>query len=861
MQAGTKKLVYSEGAGGDRVPRNGKKDKEREMKKKILVLILAISMSLCSISAVFAESKDTPSAEQSGAAENKATATEQLEDLFTTIDLMDASISDLQDEMTAGHVTSVQLTQMYIDRIKAYDGKLKLNSIISINPDALIDAEAMDCEREEGKVRGPLHGIPVIVKANYDVAGMATTAGSNALVDMIAAEDAFVVKKLKDAGAVILAQANMSEFASSAVNSSSTLGGTVHNAYDGSKTPAGSSGGTAVAVTCNFAAAGLGTDTGGSIRNPSSFSDLYGIRPSKGLTSISGVIPLSAQRDTTGPMARTAEDMALILQTIAGTDPDDDFTQEANADALLGDGYTDSLSGVSLKGIRIGYLRSSFSFSYTETDEEGEEHEVINTPDPKIDAMIKSTRARLRKAGAVFVDMSDYLTEETVGLMACGAQEDSLEYDLNKYLDGKGSAAPYKTLKEIVLTGAEIMYSNLYYDPENLKDSFAQTVNPYTKDVGPYKRGPSWAGMFDAHEMFEGVPEGEYTLYGTLDGRAEVSRIMKEHDIDAVMYVNFFDVAPDQSEINNISINGAYYSYIFGPSLGLPEISLPMGFSETSGEYTSEMPLGMSIFSDFGNEETLMQIAYAYEKQEGADIRKMPERTPALKDENLNAFLENLMEDVYSIDYSAYKSKPEGKVQLMLNAYEKAKNVNTKDPYATYEAAGNLARAYDRVVASLEESGRIPAEDKTKDKAVGDTITYGNLKYRVTSAKADNRTVSVTGMKNKNKTAVTIPATVKYDKYTYKVTAINANAFRGNKKLRKVTIGTNVEKIGKNAFRNCTKLSSIRIKTKKLSTVGAGALKGISKKAVIRVPGTKKKAYAKLFSNKGLARTVKIKKL
>ena len=150
--------------------------------------------------------------------ESEEPMTQQLEDLFTTIDLMDATIADLQREMTAGNVTSVRLSQMYIDRIRAYDEKLKLNSIITINPGALKDAEALDKERGNGKVRGPLHGIPVVVKANYDVAGMATSAGSNALATMIASEDSFAVKKLKEAGAVILAQANMSEFAYSAAD-------------------------------------------------------------------------------------------------------------------------------------------------------------------------------------------------------------------------------------------------------------------------------------------------------------------------------------------------------------------------------------------------------------------------------------------------------------------------------------------------------------------------------------------------------------------------------------------------------------------------------------------------------------------
>lgn len=182
-------------------------------------------------------------------AQTSTTKTEQLENIFTTSDLIDASITELQEELSKGNVTSVDLVQMYLDRIEAYDKSLDLNSIISINENALETAKALDEERAAGKVRGVLHGIPIIVKDNYDVEGLATSAGAVALKDSIAPDDATVVEKLEDAGAIILAKANLSEFAMSGSNSRSTLGGTVHNAYDNTRTAAGSSGGTAVSVT------------------------------------------------------------------------------------------------------------------------------------------------------------------------------------------------------------------------------------------------------------------------------------------------------------------------------------------------------------------------------------------------------------------------------------------------------------------------------------------------------------------------------------------------------------------------------------------------------------------------------------
>ena len=610
----------------------------------------------------------------------KANARESLDELFTTIDLMDATISDLQAEMEAGHVTSEQLTRMYLDRVYAYDKKLKLNSIIAVNPEALEEAKQLDQERSEGNLRGPLHGIPVVVKANIDIAGMATSAGSNALADMVVSQDAFVVKKLKEAGAVILAQANLSEFAYSSTSSRSTLGGFVHNPYDISKNPGGSSGGTAVAVTANFAAAGIGTDTGGSIRNPSSFNNLYGIRPSKGLTSISGVFPINASRDTTGPITRTAQDMALMLQAMAGTDEKDDFTKEADADALLSDGYMDGLMIDSLKGMRIGYLGSSFIYSAV-----SEEEFVYLTPDKKIEEMLNRTLADLRKTGAEFVDLTDILEDEFLNEIKEEIPKesfDTFEYDVNKYLAEKGDAAPFKTLRELSESGeynAYYLYLNWHTSgSDDLASSFAETENPYTEKSGSYYRVPAWVKV--------------------LEYRQKVSRILKENDIDAVMYLNYFDVPEDEALISSGNgYNDAGYDMLFGPRLGFPDMSIPMGFSNTDDEYLSEMPLGLSVFADFGQEEKLMQIAYVYEKQAGDYIRRMPDQLPALEDEGLNSFLKELIEKAYSLSRSD-NSKKEGRIQIMLNACEKAMNVDTEDVYATYKAAEELAEAYDQAV-------------------------------------------------------------------------------------------------------------------------------------------------------------------
>ena len=637
------------------------------MKRNVCLILAALTVILCFTGC--------------GNRASELTATQELESLFTTVDLMDATVPELEAEMEAGNVTSERLTQMYIDRIEAYDAKLGLNSVISINPAALDDARALDREREDGKTRGPLHGIPVIIKANLDVKGMATTAGANALADMIADKDSFAVKKLRDAGAVILAQANMSEFAFSAVNSRSTFGGITRNPYDIGKTPGGSSGGTAVAVTCNFAAAGVGTDTGGSIRNPSSFNNLYGIRPSKGLVSSRGILPYYLSKDTAGPIARTAEDMALMLEIMAGTDKNDDYTVEADADDLLGDGYTASLSADSLKGMRIGYLENSLLFMGMY---EGESMYAI--PEDRIKDMLSRTLANLRKAGAELIDISEELTSETLSSLTEGIEVKTFEYDLNKYLSEKGGAARYKTLGELMNSGNfNVTQMNLNWisiDSEEYAGSFEKTTNPYTETVGSYKRDPSWKKM--------------------LAGRKYVSKVLKDNNLDAVFYLNFFDTAQNEMLIvDDKNYNRAEYDTIFGPLFGLPEVSLPMGFSGTDDRNAAEMPLGFSVFADFGQEEKLMKIAYAYEKQAGDIIRRSPDLTPALEDESLTAFLEDLIDRAYSVDSEKAAKKCGGKYQLMLSACEKAKTVDTKDPCAVYEAARTLARAYDNVKSEL----------------------------------------------------------------------------------------------------------------------------------------------------------------
>ncbi|MBQ7703700.1 MAG: hypothetical protein IJT40_04920 [Firmicutes bacterium] len=602
----------------------------------------------------------------------RVSAVKELEGIFTTVDLMDATIEALQSEMAAGNLTSVQLTQMYIDRILAYDKSMDLNSVIAINPSALADANRLDEERAEGKVRGPLHGIPIVVKANIDVEGMATTAGAKILADMIAPEDSFVVKRLKDSGAVILAHANMSEFAYATASSRSTMGGITHNAYDTTRTPGGSSGGTGVAVTCNFAAAGVGTDTGGSIRNPSSLSNIYGLRPSKGLTSVSGILPLRTYKDVAGPMARTAEDMALLTQVMAGNDSGDDYTVEVNATALKGNGYLDELSEDALEGMRIGFLTYSFEYGRSGATDHVQE-------------LLDSTLETLSGAGAEIVDISDIITVEKVWSYDSGMYTETFEYDVNRYLAEKGDAAKYKTVREMFYSnfdGSLHMYlKNVTGGFAYFARSFENTRNPYTETVGNYQRVPGWSRM--------------------LEERAELTGLLEENDIDAVIYLNYFDVSKVEEPYITEPYNWGAYDIVFGPKHGLPEISLPMGFARTDPSHATELPLGLSVFTGFGREETLFRIAYAYEKQAGESIRRMPAITPALPDENLNAFLRELIFRAYDITDTDYDRAYAGLVQNMLDAVNRAEETDLNDPYAVYDAARTLAEAYDKVIDAI----------------------------------------------------------------------------------------------------------------------------------------------------------------
>src|SRR5580700_5096667 len=275
-----------------------------------------------------------------------------------SFEVAEASIAEEQNAMTGRRVTSRALVQAYLDRIEAFDRRgPRLNALMTLNPNALRDAEALDRERAAQGARGPLHGIPIIVKDNYGTADMQTTAGTMALLGFVPSADAFQVRRLREAGAVIIGKSNLHELASGITTVGSAFGQTL-NPYDPSRNPGGSSGGTAAAIAASFAAAGMGSDTCGSIRIPAAVNNLVGLRPTKGLSSIAGIVPLSVTQDVGGPLARSVSDLAVMLDATIGEDPADPATHLPTGQQRPK--FVDSLQTGALKGVRIGILEPLF---------------------------------------------------------------------------------------------------------------------------------------------------------------------------------------------------------------------------------------------------------------------------------------------------------------------------------------------------------------------------------------------------------------------------------------------------------------------------------------------------------------------
>jgi len=492
----------------------------------------------------------------------------------TKFEVTESTIAETREAIRSGKVTCRQLMEAYIERIRKYDQSTRLNAIIVINPEALTDAAKLDQEYARTHKLRPLHGIGVIVKDNYDTKGLQTTGGSLAMKGFVPLEDAFMVKRLREAGAIVLAKSNMAEWAFSPYVTMSSIAGTTRNPYDLERVPAGSSGGTAAAVAASLGEVGLGTDTGNSIRGPSSHNSLVGIRPTMGLTSRDGIIPLFLGNDIGGPMARTVADAAAVLGVVAGYDPADPIT--TLSEGKVEKDYTKFLDAKGLQGARIGVFRR-----YIE--------------DPKTDSQVKTLTEEaikdLKTQGAEVVDpfeIPDF--EKLTENIWCG----DFQADLDHYLSAHGKNAPYRSLAEIVSSGLYLPY---------IEEEMKGAVNP--KAAEGDRRSPCL-------DIYHDQPKIAF--------RDAVLRAMDKGKLDALIYPTWSN---PPRKVGDLKSPAGDNSQILSPQTGFPAITVPMGFTYGS------LPAGLTILGRAFSEPMLIRFAYAYEQ--ATKHRHAPERFGPLR--------------------------------------------------------------------------------------------------------------------------------------------------------------------------------------------------------------------------------------
>jgi Asp-tRNA(Asn)/Glu-tRNA(Gln) amidotransferase A subunit family amidase len=486
----------------------------------------------------------------------------------------EATIRGTHAALSAGQFTCVQVVRAYLNRIEAYDHRGPvLNSIITINPKAMETAAEMDrLYAANRSALKPLHCIPVILKDNYDTADMPTTGGSLTLAESIPPRDAFVVKKLREAGALILAKANLTELARGGTTVSS-LGGQTRNPYDLTRTPGGSSGGTGAAIAASLGIAGTGSDTGQSVRSPASAQSLVGLRPTRGLISRSGIIPISTTQDEAGPITRTVEDLARMLDVMAGYDPDDPIT--AFGAPKIPKTYTAFLDRDGLKGARIGVLMDFFGRDPV--------HQEINVV---TEAAIK----KMTESGATMIRINIPNLDGLTRNIQVSEYETKIAF--NKYLANLGPRAPVKTLEEFIARGEF--------------------------------HGSLKAGLEADQRVVDGLNNPEYKnrLLRRNDLRQAVMSIIAQNKLDTILYPHqrrlVVSIGEEQVDRNGVLSN----------STGFPAITFPGGFSAPTASAPVGVPVGIELLGPDWSEPVLIKLAYAFEQI--AKIRTSPASTPPL---------------------------------------------------------------------------------------------------------------------------------------------------------------------------------------------------------------------------------------
>ena len=496
-----------------------------------------------------------------------------------TPELEEITLGELQDGMASGRWTARSIAEGYLGRIDALDKRgPAINAIIELNPEALAIADAMDRERKAGHVRGPLHGIPMVIKDNIDTADrMATSAGSLALAENHAARDAFVAARLREAGAVILGKTNLSEWANFRSTHSTSgwsgRGGLTKNPYVLDRNACGSSSGTGSAIAANLAAIGIGTETDGSVVCPSSASGLVGIKPTLGLISRAGIIPIAHSQDTSGPMARTVRDAAILLGVLTGADERDPVTVSSRTKGHSD--YTRFLDAGGLKGARIGVARQYFGFN------------------DATDKLMKDAIELIKSLGATIVDPANIKTNGKFD----ATENDVLQYefktDLNTYLAGAPAAVKSRTLADLIKFNEEHRAQEMPF--------FGQEIFEQSE-----KRGP--------------LTDKKYR-----DALAKNHRLARTEGIDATMAKHKVDaiIAPTGGPVWATDlVNGDHFTGSYSSAsavAGYPHITVPAGLA-------FGLPVGLSFFGGAWSEPALIKFAYAFEQ--GSKARQKPRFLP-----------------------------------------------------------------------------------------------------------------------------------------------------------------------------------------------------------------------------------------
>lgn len=505
-----------------------------------------------------------------------------------TFELQTATVADIQAAMSAGALSAEQLVRLCLARIEAYDDRgPRLNAVITVNPRALETARALDRERAASGPRSPLHGIPLLLKDNYDTHDLPTTGGSVALRESYPPDDAFTVARLRAAGAVVLAKVNLSELARSGVSISSLVGQTL-NPYDLTRTPGGSSGGTGAGIAATFGIVGTGSDTGQSTRSPASANNLVGIRPTFGLISRDGIIPISYTQDTAGPITRYVADAAVMLDQLVGLDPADLSTW--NGVGHWPDTYTKFLEADGLDGARIGLVVQLFG--------EGShaEHAIVR------DVTMRAVES-LRQAGAEVLPVEIGAVAAVLrGDEPLGVSGLETRWALDNYFASLGPEGLYATLAEYVAAAADT------HPPV-----FA-TLKRALDETTPVIRSPELQIRLERQARF----------------RDALVAAMDDAELDALFYVHQRRlVVPTTPDPDQVERNGFMAS-----SSGLPAITIPGGFSPPSEDAPIGVPIGVEFLGRPFSEGSLIRLAYSFEQH--TSHRRSPMSTPSMPGERFD---------------------------------------------------------------------------------------------------------------------------------------------------------------------------------------------------------------------------------